>query len=530
MTISYSLAPVPKWYIADMVGRPLGGGYLATFNNLDQTTLRPVYQDPAGVNVWPYITIPNVDSLGILFDENGSQGPFYFKFDTAAPEQLYYLEVYDSDGVLQWTINNFGAPGSSGGSVITEARNLDNIVINPVFWRNFGTTPVTTTTQLFLAPSAHAALANNIANSAGTYTGPDIYFVKNNTSATDTISFPKFILGTHPLTGDVTPVDYLNYTCSLAGTGETRKCIQIPITQGVQNLSNNDVTVTLWGRGNSGTTSITMQWFQFFGDGAGASPIAITPIVTQALTSSWSKIRQGTTVPDVTGDVLGGCGNDGLFLQIELPHDAVCNIDLTKPCLYVNTISPDEEYVSYDMIDAVINAPRISDVKLAFATSALPGYVAMNDGSIGSAASVATTRANIDTFPLFNLLWNNVSDAWAPVSTGRGASAVADFTANKRLTLTRVLGRAISGAGFGFGLTNRALGEFLGAETHTLTIAEMPAHQHRTWSTGLGADQENVGINGRSSPNDAGTSSATGGGNPHTIMQPSAFMNVFIKL
>ena len=60
MTISYQLAPVPKWYIADLVGKPLGGGYLATFSSLDNTQLNPVYEDPAGAFVWPYVTIPNV--------------------------------------------------------------------------------------------------------------------------------------------------------------------------------------------------------------------------------------------------------------------------------------------------------------------------------------------------------------------------------------------------------------------------------------------------------------------------------------
>jgi microcystin-dependent protein len=102
----------------------------------------------------------------------------------------------------------------------------------------------------------------------------------------------------------------------------------------------------------------------------------------------------------------------------------------------------------------------------------------MNDGSIGNAASAATNRANADTSDLYNLLWNNVADAWAPVSGGRGASAAADFAANKRLTLPRALGRAMAGAGAGSGLTSRALGAYTGTETHTLSEAELPPHTH----------------------------------------------------
>lgn len=83
------------------------------------------------------------------------------------------------------------------------------------------------------------------------------------------------------------------------------------------------------------------------------------------------------------------------------------------------------------------------DVKMTWKTVADSGWVLWNDGTIGSAASTATTRANADTEYLFTLLWNNVSDTWAPVSGGRGGSAAADFAANKTLMLPRGVGRAM---------------------------------------------------------------------------------------
>ena len=70
----------------------------------------------------------------------------------------------------------------------------------------------------------------------------------------------------------------------------------------------------------------------------------------------------------------------------------------------------------------------------------------MNDGSIGSSSSSATTRANTDTFSLYDLIWNAIGNAFAPVSGGRGASSIADFTANKVLSLTRNLGRVMAGS------------------------------------------------------------------------------------
>jgi hypothetical protein len=89
------------------------------------------------------------------------------------------------------------------------------------------------------------------------------------------------------------------------------------------------------------------------------------------------------------------------------------------------------------------------DVKLTLKTIADVSWVLMNDKSIGSASSGATGRANTDTEPLYTLIWTNIIDQWAPVTGGRGASAAADFAANKPLFLPKTLGRALAGYGVG---------------------------------------------------------------------------------
>ena len=171
-----------------------------------------------------------------------------------------------------------------------------------------------------------------------------------------------------------------------------------------------------------------------------------------------------------------------------------------------------------------------------FVAADLPaGWVIMNDGTIGNAASGATTRANADTAALFTRLWTNISNTWAPVSSGRGASAAADFAANKTLTLPRALGRALAGSGAGSGLTARALGEFLGEETHLLTSGEsgLREHQHIMWRYGasIGGGSVEVLV---PSGTDTLTGGVYGGGlgalSAHNNMSPETFMNFAIKL
>jgi microcystin-dependent protein len=122
------------------------------------------------------------------------------------------------------------------------------------------------------------------------------------------------------------------------------------------------------------------------------------------------------------------------------------------------------------------------DVKLTIKTVADSGWVLFDDGTIGSASSGSSSRANADTQALFTLIFNNISDAYAPIFTSGGSAttragqtnAATAWAANCRISLTKTLGRALGIAGTGSGLTARTLGQTIGAETATLAQANLP--------------------------------------------------------
>jgi microcystin-dependent protein len=195
-------------------------------------------------------------------------------------------------------------------------------------------------------------------------------------------------------------------------------------------------------------------------------------------------------------------------------------------------------------------------------SGALSRYVRANALTIGSGASGATERANSDTQGLYRFLWNNFSNTVCPVTGGRGASADADFTANKPIQLPDLRGRILIGADdMGNTAASRfssvfqqgnatTIGSISGENTHALATSEMPAHNHAVTDPGhTHAVTPNAATS--SSPFYAGGSSNgpanysalsassattgvsiqnTGGGGAHNVMQQGSVGTWYLRL
>lgn len=114
---------------------------------------------------------------------------------------------------------------------------------------------------------------------------------------------------------------------------------------------------------------------------------------------------------------------------------------------------------------------------------------------------------------------------FAAISTTWGAG-----DGSTTFNLPDMRGRSPVGAGQGAGLTNRSLGATGGEEIHTLTINEMPSHNHsytyRNTSSAADGSKSFVGGSGTVS----GTTGSNGGNQAHNNMQPFAAINYIIKV
>lgn len=435
-----SAAMLQDYFVDKVTGFPLANGIITLYQDQARSIYKNWYYQTGSPGAYNYIPLDNplhLSSVGTIQDPAGNDViPFYYPYDEndQTIQQAYYITVYSVDengdpATLQFTRENF--PFQAVGSPGVQVPTLRNYILNNVYWRNIGTQDLTDVLNMVVAPSQHEG-----------YTNGDISFIKDITGATDSISF---IPMTQTLDDDITPEVCLNMQCTASMNGETVKCIQYPLSLHVKTLQNQLGTIAFHGQNVSGGNNyVDIQIYQFLGTGAITQPAPIT-IKRIVLTEDFEKYLIPIILPDATGLSVGVGEDDAIFIRVQFPLALTFNINHTKPQFYLSDTVPDNNFDTYDQILPIINSPRTGDYRDSI-NSFLPGYVAANDGSIGTLLSGATCRANNDTWPLYNFLWENVLDIWAPVLGGRTSSAYADFSANKPITLTRNLGLVMAGA------------------------------------------------------------------------------------
>jgi len=163
-----------------------------------------------------------------------------------------------------------------------------------------------------------------------------------------------------------------------------------------------------------------------------------------------------------------------------------------------NTTDPDDPLTSvgWQRVGLLAGTP------VPLLTTGTSGYVVANGTTTGSAASGAAQPGGGTLF-VYKAIWDQFSNTQCPIfdSAGgvstRGANAVADFQANKRLTTPNMKGLGVMGADTMGGVASTFLngvpvtvgntvnpGSILGENLHSLSSAENGVHNHGTTDPG----------------------------------------------
>jgi hypothetical protein len=479
-------APMLQDSFVDKDGSPMSAGIITCYHDNSRTTLKNWYYQTSNGGKYIYIALPNpltLSAAGTICDINGVDTiPFFYPYDETndAQRDPYYITIVNYEQTNQITRENFPflAPSGAGS---TSVNSFNNLIINNGFWRNVlpnatNITPFSsftydsTTLAIPLGDTNYTAVVAPSQHDG--FRMPDIQYQQAILTGTNTVTFTPFPLGnSQPISGNIVPEYYLSHVCSAAGTSQTQKCYQFPISLHLNTVANLPFTFSIQAQNGGGTSPgenvITIFLLQDTGTGGTAVPPI--ELITYSLNSIWTEYTFSGFFPATSGLNLGNGADDAWYLQVQMPLNISCTINFTKPSIYLTeNILPTNDFQTYDQVDTVINSPRTGDIRTSLNSFYYFGWLPMNDNTIGNNLSNATLRANIDCWPLYNLLWNsfyqfstgtgtsganpiaqmynsaNTAVGYGVSITGSG-SAISDWNANKALALTKAVGQVLTG-------------------------------------------------------------------------------------
>jgi Collagen triple helix repeat (20 copies) len=270
-----------------------------------------------------------------------------------------------------------------------------------------------------------------------------------------------------------------------------------------------------------------------------AALTGIGVIYYRSAANVWSSVTIGTGLTFTSGTLAASIDTSTLA-----PKDSpVFTGNPTAPT--PATADNDTSIATTAMVQAAIAAALAAsgggfstgDVKETMKTVADAGWIMLFDGTTVGAAASGASYANANAQALFTLLWacaalQLYNNGGAPI--GRGASALADWSANYRMGVPASQGRVSIGAGTGAGLSNRPLGGTSGAESVAPTLL---SHTHGPSGAYYIMNTDGTtGLENRSSiyylTTNVGTGSTAAAGNSAalSIVQPAVHFNRMMKL
>jgi len=450
LSSQFVLAPSPQVYFVDKnTGAPLAGGFVYCYSDNDRSTLKPAWTLIGGVGSYDYAALPNpipLSSVGTCTDGVGNDIiPYWFPYDGDGVVENYYLVIKDAQGNTQETRQAWPNFVSSTPTVSNYAYNY---VRNSCFssWSN---------TNLYTNIKTGSNSQYDFVVDDWTYQQQDP------TQNTDIFQF-KYTAGDNSVP---TNSPYcLEYKCNTTGSGQSTYNRFQQYFKSVETLQNQTVSVEIWLRSNTVTAfsgTMGISYTQYFGTGGLPATDNTKPILTITnVPTTWTKFTGTATIDPTSGKNRGTNNNDAFILNIDMPLGVTCDIQIGSIRLELGNGISGTQIISNDSAQAQTNFwalyPPFStgDVKMTIKNAADPGWLMMDDGTIGNPSSNADHQG-FSNFNLYSLLWTNVHnlyytpmyDSSGNIVTSFGASAKEDWDANHQLSLTRSLGRVLAGVG-----------------------------------------------------------------------------------
>lgn len=328
----YVIAPSLQEYFVDKdSGLPLSGGKVYFFQDTARTVPKDVFELSGSPPNYTYTVLPNpvtLSAVGTFQDASGNDIiPYYFPYVslTDSTVQLYYIEVYNSDGVLQFTRE--GWPNFIDGNVSAD-QDITNFVPNGQFLLH----------DNIPASAANGYIANKISEEITTIAQGGWTFERGAASAaTDLVSFPRYNSAITSPTGNP------RYACQIQTTvpgSDARKdlCLNFP---DVNKFASTTQSYNFYFEGQSLTLSdipnVQIIVRKFYGTGGSPSGTETTVVSSITLTSSIQKFNTSILFGTNQGKSIGTNNDDYVQIILRFPPTGTQSALVTNFCLTINS-------------------------------------------------------------------------------------------------------------------------------------------------------------------------------------------------
>lgn len=328
----YVIAPSLQEYFVDKdTGLPLSGGKVYFYEDNARTIPKDVFEIVSGSipNDYSYNVLPNPVTLSAVGTFQNNVGndiiPYYYPFDDQGNIDLYYIEVYDSGGVLQFTREAW--PNFTTEDVSTD-RDITNFIPNGQFLLH----------DNIPASSANGFIAGKISADTTVIAQGGWSFERGPAStATDIVTFPRYGSAIQSPTGN--PRYAFQVQTTVAGS-DTRKdlCLKFP---DVNTFASDTQSYNLYFEGQSATgsdiTNCQLIVRKVFGTGGTPSATTETLISTFSLTASTiTKYNIEILFDTNEGKSIGTNNDDYVQIVWRFPPTGVQTAQITDVALTVN--------------------------------------------------------------------------------------------------------------------------------------------------------------------------------------------------